>query len=444
MIRPAGAFAALALTLAACGDDQDRADPPPSLEIVGHTDLGARGMNAALAVAGDTAYVGSRTDRRGVAIVDISDPARPAVVGEIGPPDEGLAAMSSRELRVVHDLDLLIVLNLRCSVDLHGCLAMGGEFENLKFYDITDRRAPVLLSRYDIVGSLARPRSPHEFYVQRSAGRLLVYVTTPPGPPGLEIIDATDPRALVRVGSWDATDEGLVRPTNDAILHSIGISPDGTRAYLSHQQAGLLVADVTAAPDLTLVTPPAAALRWPPIESVGPHSAVPVPGREHLLVVTEEIYPMPFGTGCPWGHLRTVDISDPAAPRLVGEYRLPENDPAYCGAPHDRIAFTSHNVTVTPSMAIATWYSGGLQVVDIADPAAPTRLVELRPTPIPAVAMEDPGLGGDGVGMWSYPIISDGLLYVVDTRNGLYVLRYEGTYAEEIAGEAFLEGNSNL
>jgi uncharacterized repeat protein (TIGR01451 family) len=46
--------------------------------------------------------------------------------------------------------------------------------------------------------------------------------------------------------------------------------------------------------------------------------------------------------------------------------------------------------------------------------------------------------------MWSYPIIRDGLIYVVDIRNGLYILRYTGPGAEEVAAISFLEGNSNL
>jgi len=46
--------------------------------------------------------------------------------------------------------------------------------------------------------------------------------------------------------------------------------------------------------------------------------------------------------------------------------------------------------------------------------------------------------------MWSYPIIKDGLIYVVDVRNGLYVLRYTGVGEQTIATEEFLEGNSNL
>jgi hypothetical protein len=45
--------------------------------------------------------------------------------------------------------------------------------------------------------------------------------------------------------------------------------------------------------------------------------------------------------------------------------------------------------------------------------------------------------------MWSYPIIKDGLIYVVDLRNGLYVLRYDGRFEREVDRIHFLEGNSN-
>jgi hypothetical protein len=62
------------------------------------------------------------------------------------------------------------------------------------------------------------------------------------------------------------------------------------------------------------------------------------------------------------------------------------------------------------------------------------------------VATEDPALssGLDKVVMWSYPIVKDGLVYVVDLRNGLYVLRYRGPHEREIACMRFVEGNSNV
>ena len=44
--------------------------------------------------------------------------------------------------------------------------------------------------------------------------------------------------------------------------------------------------------------------------------------------------------------------------------------------------------------------------------------------------------------MWSYPIIQEGLIYVVDIRNGLYVLRYNGRGAKAVRDTEFLEGSS--
>ncbi|MGE0867108.1 MAG: LVIVD repeat-containing protein [Kofleriaceae bacterium] len=439
------------LLAAACGcsnsgggdDDDGKQDSAAgTLELVGHSDLGARGMNAALAVAGDVVYVGSRIDNRGVAIVDVSDPAQPTVVGEIGLPAEGLAGMSSRELRVIADLNLLIVMNMTCSAALHGC-SIGGEPENLKLFDITDRRAPVLVATYPITGTMIRPRGPHEMFVWRDATRTLVYVTTPPSAPSLEIVDVTTPSAPSLVAKWDISEAGAMRHGSEDLFHSISVSDDGTRAYLSHQRGGLLVADTSQLPAISLITPPEAALLWAPAQSLGPHSAVPVPGRD-VLIVTEEIYPMPFGSGCPWGHTRTVDISNPAAPSVLGEFKVAENDGSVCGAPNERTTYTAHNATVTHDLALITWYAAGLQVVDISDPTHPTQLAELRPEPLPSVAVEDPGVGGVPVEMWSYPVIQDGLIYVVDARNGLYILRYHGKWQEQIADETFLEGNSNL
>ena len=45
--------------------------------------------------------------------------------------------------------------------------------------------------------------------------------------------------------------------------------------------------------------------------------------------------------------------------------------------------------------------------------------------------------------MWSYPVIQDGLIYTVDLRNGLYILKYNGPYSHEVDEVTFLEGNSN-
>ncbi len=128
-----------------------------------------------------------------------------------------------------------------------------------------------------------------------------------------------------------------------------------------------------------------------------------------------------------------------------------KNDPATCAQWNPpRTSYSAHNPTLTPNLAISTWHSGGVQAVSLRDPRRPVQAAEFFPEPLARVDLEDPRLSSDPdtgrnekVVMWSYPIIQDGLIYVVDLRNGLYVLRYDGAHAREVRRIDFLEGNSN-
>ena len=143
-----------------------------------------------------------------------------------------------------------------------------------------------------------------------------------------------------------------------------------------------------------------------------------------------------------------IDIKDPVKPKLVSEYKLAQNEESFCtqDAAHPTTSFAAHNPTLTKSIAFITWHSGGLQAVDISDPTKPTQLTEFLATPVVPILQEDPVLssGGEKVVAWSYPIIKDGLIYFVDVRNGLYVMRYKGPFEKEVTTVDFLEGNSNL
>lgn len=457
---------------AACGSNPAEPDAGPiaSLELVGHSDLMARGMNSALAVIGDYVYVGSRTDgvvheNAGVLIVDASDPTDPRVVGEIGAPDQALLGMSSRELRAVPDKNLLIVLNFACSPDIHACRysmtsypSTGGaqETDNLKFYDVSNPVAPVLVSTFDFGSHPLRATvRPHEMFLWRDpadAERLLLYVSTPVGPPAMQVLDLSDLQNIRVAASFDPElDAGLDEPrSGDALLHSVSTNHAGDVAYISYQAAGLLLADTselasgTADPVIRLLSPVDARPDWNPPTPAGPHSAVEIPGRD-LVLVTDEVYPAPAFPGCPWGWARIVDYANLEAPFVAGEYKLPENDPSQCeaeGGP-SYVTFTAHNSTATEHLALISWHAGGLQVVDTTDPAAPTQLAAWSPTPLAGVATEDPIMRGHPVAVWSYPIVVNGLIYVTDIRNGLYILRYRGPHETELAA-GFREGNSNL
>ncbi len=438
---------------------------PGWFQVVGHSALLGRGMNAALALWGHYAYIGSRTDgshpHAGVLVVDIAQPQHPAVVAEIGPPDEGNPGETSRELRVWPEQHLLIVMNIACSALLHACAQGVSVTSTFRFYDIAgaDAAHPRLVATY------YPSRLPHEFYLWADPwrpGRALLYISTPyidPNGDQLLVTDISRARtgAFRELASWRA---GIRDPLAVAYLHSLSLSPDGRRAYLAYLGGGFLIADTSdlardlAHPAIRLVTPVANRAHW---GNPGAHSAVKLFGRPYALT-TDEVYGtfgglagIPGLEGCPWGWVRLLDIRDERRPRVVAQYKIhPYNDQSYClSVPADRenfASFSSHNPTPTPHLAFVSWHSGGLQAIELADPLRPTQAAQFVPNPLPHVATEDPALsrGRDKVVLWSYPIIKDGLIYVVDIRNGLYVLRYHGPYASEVAGLRFLEGNSNL
>jgi hypothetical protein len=437
---------------------------PGSLEQVGHSPLLNRGMNAAPAVKGDYAYVGSRTDgthlNSGVLVVNVSRPSRPRVVGEIGPPNEGNPGETSRELRIWPRQNLLMVLNHGCSELIHRCVGGQAVRSTIRFYDISGRNAarPELVSTF--LPSRSRPQVPHEFFLwvdPDDPKRALIYYTNPSSADQELIV--TDISGA-RKGRFTEIDEFKVDlPENgmDNRLHSLGISNDGTRGYLAYLGGGFMVVDTsdfaneTPNPQVRLITPVEQRVFW---TDPGAHSAVKLFGRPFALT-TDEVYGKLGGVlpdhGCPWGWVRTIDIADEQRPSVIGEYRVaPHNFPGYCPeAPPDQENLSSqsaHNPTLTPNLALVTWHSRGFQLISIEDPRQPRRVAEFSPQPLAAVQTEDPALssGRDKVVMWSYPIVKDGLIYLVDLRNGLYILRYRGPCQEEVRSVDFLEGNSNL
>ena len=454
LAAPLAASASGAPASRAAAADQDEA-PPGAFELVGHDPLMNRGMNAALAVRGDYAYVGSRTDGKeenandaGVLVVDIKDPSKPEVVHQIGPPHEGNTGETSREMRIWPEKDLLIVMNLfsNCG-EIHACTPVSGD-DNFRFYDIggANAKEPKLLGEY-------KPSvNPHEFYLwddPKKPGRALMFISTPAGPSQLLVADISNARDKGKVVELGKQTFGA-----EDTLHSLSVSHDGKLAYLAHLTGGVLMADVSEysagkpKPSARLLTPPANAPKW---EGPGPHSAVPIFGTDFALI-TDEVYGealRALGHGCPWGWARTLFVRDPVRPKVAGEFRLlPYNDEAYCTSsePRPNSSFSAHNPTLTKNLAFITWHSGGLQALDLSNPAKPTQAAEFLPTPLPVVLQEDPVLsaGEDKVVMWSYPVIQDGLIHVVDIRNGYFILRYKGPFASEVTGTSFLEGNSNL
>ena len=424
-------------------------------QLVGHTDLGNRGMNSPLAVAGRCAYVGDRsyvaTPRAGagIAIVDVSRPSRPTRVGTIpARPDT-----TQRELRADAGLGLLVVEDYSPYI---GSALSGGDAysgNDLQVYDISgDCRRPRLLSTYDF-----GVRSPHEFFLWKDPkhpGRVLAYVTSTFYAPGLTVLDLTDPTAPKVAAVYD-TPQQAASGTSDVVatqnpasyIHSIAVSDDGTRAYLGNWDYGTYVVDTSGLAD------PAGVPVIRPLSTnvldygANVHGTVPVPGKPYGVMVQEEY--AAAGRSCPFGWLRMADLTDPSAPKLAGGYKLPENDCTKAKAANG--TFTAHNQTTFPSVTLLTWYSGGLRAVDTTNPMKPVEAGFFVPKATQDAPLErDTRLFFAGStndrrtgAMWSYPVVQDGLVYVVDIDLGLYVLRYTGPHAKEVSQAAYVEGNSS-
>ncbi len=450
-----------------------------NIALIGHDALMDRGMNAAPALYHDSdsgrtyVYVGSRTDgshpNAGVLIVDVTNPTKPAVVGQIGPPDEGLPSVTSRELRVWPQQKVLLVMNFNCSALLHGCVSpadvVGSTTRNIDFYDISDPANPTLVSTY------TPSRTPHEMFLwvdpTRPDTRALLWVSTPTSSltaPNMIVTDISHWRdgTFPQLATWNGNqyfppDE---LSNDDVRVHSMDVSADGTRVYVAYLGGGLLILDSSelatgAGTDLELVSTPQASPRW---DNMTVHTAEKVPGR-NLLLTTDELYgdvltPLELNKfGCPWGWVHLVDISNPSQPTVVGQFQTYENTQTFCqtdaqpGSPNDELtSYSAHNPTVLGPLAFVTWHSDGLQAIDIRNPTRPTQAGFFSPQPESVIVTEDPmlSMGGSKVVMWSYPIIYRGLIYLVDIRNGLYVLKYTGPLHQLVDHIWFLEGNSNL
>ncbi len=500
-----------------------------NVQLVGQNPLFNRGMNAGLAIYKNFVYIGSRTDASsicvpatapptnsgntcphvhpGVLIVDASNPAAPVVVGEIGPPNEGVVFLTSRELRVIPQLKLLLVMNFQCSQFLHACQAplttaekAAASVFNINFYDLANPLNPVLVSRYVPTSFAGQQVKPHEMFLwvdPNNDNRVLLFLSTPSlsasaTRPNLMIVDISQARkgifqelAEINVDNQypntvgnpqypfftDSTGFHCGPYDCNLFVHSMGVKADGTQTYLAMEAGEFLVLDTSHVaagvpnPQLTLLTNPVNRPIWGnpspcnftvagTFDCPNGHSAVKVPSRQ-LAVTTDEIY----GTytdptfGCNWGWERIIDISDPTHPVIKGEYKiaedsLPLSDPT-CAASsltEQFTSFPSHNPTVLQDLALVDWHSGGLQISDISDPTNPVQAGFFAPTPLTSVVTEDPALsrGPDKDVFWSYPIIKNGLIYAIDIRNGLYIMQYTGPHANEVSDITFFEGNSNL
>jgi hypothetical protein len=376
-------------------------------------------------------------------VVDVAHPSHPNVVGEFGQefvtgPNQG---QTSRELRVWPRQKLLMVMYFRCSSVIHACPPSADTF-SIRFFDISDPVHPTLVSTY------VPSRKPHEMYLwidPKNPARALLWLSTPttsvdPNVANLVITDISRARegvfTEVAKGNWNQFFPGAADPVNydsDLSLHSMTPSVDGKRTYLAYLRGGLGVLDTSKVardrvPPGTVESLNDDLLTEVPFPTWGTgsrcpgHTAARLCGeplrgsasRRPFAITIDEVY----GTftvpsfGWPWGWMRTWNVAQPREPQLLGEYKIHQNTEAYTPAPGENefTSYSSHNPTPTRNIVFDSWHSGGMQAIDIAHPTHPTQAGWFAPTPLNAVANEDPALsrGPNKNVMWSFPIVRKG------------------------------------
>jgi hypothetical protein len=368
---------------------------------LGSTRLGGHGDCMSVNVMGDIGYVGHMGgDRVGTSVVDVSDPAAPGVVTQLPTPP------GTRSHKVQAVGDILLVNRERNPFERHAAAWTAG----LQIFDISDPRRPTELAFFATPGRgvhrMTYWERPYAWLTGSDEGWTDQF---------LIVVDLSDQERPAEVSRWwlpgmhAVGGETPVWPADRrwALHHAL---VRGDRAYCGWWDAGLVILDVSDLARPRLVSH----LEFGREVSGATHTAMPLPGRD-LLVVTDEA----LGN---WRHepdkkIRLVDICDERSPVVVSELPVPVGDFAARGG-----RFGPHNLhEMRPGtfqsdhIVHATYFNAGLRVYDVADPAAPREIACYAP---------DDRTDGRPCQLNDLTVTPDGTVYVTDRAgSGLHILR---------------------
>jgi hypothetical protein len=163
----------------------------------------------------------------------------------------------------------------------------------------------------------------------------------------------------------------------------------------------------------------------------GVHTVLPYPSRQIALTNSEG--------GCADGpsQVSFVDIADPAKPKVLSYFPVPEPPP---GAPYKNFCerspgFGVHNVNMlfhnplvdhSDSIVYMTYSNAGLRVFDVSDARLPKEIGYFVPPNPPGG--EGQAAGGEGSISNGAEVVVDtrGYIYMSDRSQGVWILRYTG------------------
>lgn len=384
------------------------------------------------------AYIGHIDPPFGTSIIDVRDPRNPKVISTIMLDDN---QSHTHKVRVVGDIMITNVeqdnrhfLRLGDRLpELRAQLGAGADDAQLaaeltvktedipildaarergyadggfKVYDISNKRKPELLSyvrthgfgvhRFDLDADYAYISTEMDGYI----GNILVNY------------DISNPAAPSEVSRWWMPGQHLAggetptwRGYRNRLHHAMRHKD---RLYAAVWHGGFRILDVS---DITKPTVIGSHNYHPPIPEPT-HTMLPMPfpvdGREIAIVVDEE-----HGTVQGKGHanLWVFDISDLDNIQALSRFDLGEGSSPYW----DKGWFGAHQFQehFEDTLVCCTWFTGGLRIIDVADPLNLTEAGFYIPEPRPGFAAP---LSND------VDVDENGLIYLADRGAGLDIL----------------------
>jgi hypothetical protein len=359
-------------------------------ELVGHLAPPQSGGYGDVWAHKDVAYLGNLRQGdcnppNGIWAIDLKDPARPRALASFakfpGSDGEDVWVGSVRTRAFKGDL---------AAVGLQRCSRQGEGFAGLALYDVTDPAKPKELSRL----ANGVPSGVHEMgIVQRPDGRVLALAAVPfsfnlsQGRQGdLRIIDITDPRRPRELADWDvrrdgpADTRGQLAARRDVFDHSAWPFDKGNKLYASFWAAGVQFLDISDPAAPRLI----GQTPYRPEDGYrGAHSGWFNEDETLFIQNDEAMQAVGSGSRATWTFQRVFDTSSLERPRLVSTFATESAVPGNDGKVATDGIYSVHNAVIKGDRSYASWYSDGVRVVDLSDPVHPQEVAWFVPPPSP-------------------------------------------------------------
>lgn len=400
-------------------------------------------------VKGGYAYIGHISPPHGTSIVDVSDPKHPRLISKIDLADND---SHTHKVRIVGD-DIMIVNSERekrhffrkgkripevrtrlekslgrppgddeiaqvlevCPNDLPilaESARRGYRDGGFKIYDISDRTRP-----RQLVFQKTHGYGVHRFDVDEN----YAYISTEmEGFNGniLVVYDIRNPERPREVSRWYIPSQKIAEGEQPVwINHPVRLHHAmrcGDQIWAACCAAGFRVVDIA---DISNPRTIGSYDYHPPVPETT-HTALRVPfpiaGREIAIVIDEEHV---HHRGQPHAFLWVFDVGDLANIKPLSTYHVSEADSPWSRVPGGIFGAHQFQEHMESTLVYAAWFSGGLRIVDIANPFLPVEKGYFIPEPAKGAAVP---LSND------VDVDGNGLIYLMDRVNGLDILEFSG------------------